>query len=150
MNVLKPDFDSYKLIAIHTKLEDYKLAYLINSALGSGLKRHKESLDFKNSGASFSVFEHLDKQTLFNQHLIQNKVLHQSEDPDQGSFFKEFFKKTHCLVNEKKEVDFFLRVEDCDEKYLSKVIGVLKMLEGIIFSYSLQISGLKSRNNLIF
>ena len=47
---------SFSLIGIHCNLEDYKLAYLLNSTLGIQLKRLDTDLQFSN-GSSYSIFE---------------------------------------------------------------------------------------------
>ena len=51
------DDDSYKLIAIHTRLEDYRLAYLLNKYLGLKFKRKDHDIDFKYLESSYSIFE---------------------------------------------------------------------------------------------
>ena len=43
----------YSLFAIHCDLEDYRLAFYINHAFKTNLKRAKEDVDFKGSNASF-------------------------------------------------------------------------------------------------
>ena len=47
----------YSLFAIHCDLEDYRLAFHINCALNTNLKRTKEDIDFNDNEASFSLFE---------------------------------------------------------------------------------------------
>ena len=37
---------TYKLIAIHCRLEDYRLAYLLNQSLNLKLERNPNDLDF--------------------------------------------------------------------------------------------------------
>ena len=39
--------ESFKLLAIHCRLEDYRLAYLLNKNLNLNLKRKDEDLDFE-------------------------------------------------------------------------------------------------------
>ena len=53
------DFDDvdYSLFALHCAIEDYRLAFHINNTFKTNLKRTKEDLDFKDSKASFSLFE---------------------------------------------------------------------------------------------
>ncbi len=51
------DDDSYKLIAIHCRLEDYRLAYLLNKYLGLKFKRKDHDIDFKYLESSYSIFE---------------------------------------------------------------------------------------------
>ena len=50
--------DEYSLIGIHTALEDFKLAYLLNKNLGTSFYKSREDLNFENQQkkASFSIF----------------------------------------------------------------------------------------------
>src|SRR5690606_31653573 len=65
----------YNLIAIHTTLEDYHLAFLINSRLKISLKREKEDVvsqtEFGEVG--FSKFSFQDEKCGFVWSLIQNQ-----------------------------------------------------------------------------
>ena len=47
--LLVDDFydDDYKLIAVHCRLEDYRLAYLLNKSLNLRLMRKEDDLDFQ-------------------------------------------------------------------------------------------------------
>ena len=49
--------DNYTLIGIHTALEDFKFAYLLNNNLNTHFSRANFSLDFEteSSKASFSI-----------------------------------------------------------------------------------------------
>ena len=48
---------SFALIAIHCRLEDYRLAYLLNKHLKLNLKRREHDLDYNYFDASFAIFE---------------------------------------------------------------------------------------------
>ena len=51
--------DNYTLIGIHTALEDFKLAYLLNKNLDTHFSKANYSLDFE-SNASFSVYNDMN------------------------------------------------------------------------------------------
>ena len=55
--------DNYTLIGIHTALEDFKLAYLLNNNLDTLFSKATYSLDFesKHSKASFSVYNYIPR-----------------------------------------------------------------------------------------
>ena len=69
--------EEYALIGIHTTLEDYKLAYLLNQHLKTRFKKAAFNLDFenKNNNASFSIFEYTNLQYDFDWFLISNLSL---------------------------------------------------------------------------
>ena len=52
--------DEYSLIGIHTALEDFKLAYLLNRNLNTNFCKSKEDLKFeeKQKKVSFSLFNY--------------------------------------------------------------------------------------------
>ena len=79
--LLVDDFydDTYKLIAIHCRLEDYRLAYLLNKNLGLNLKRKAEDLDFKYLKSSYSIFEWENALEYIRWNLISN-VCKKEED----------------------------------------------------------------------
>lgn len=149
MNVLLPDFDNYKLIAIQTHLEDYRLAYLINARIGSKLKRQEEPLYIKKIEASFSVFEDQDEQVFIQHHLIQNTFFQEIES-QHAVLFKEYFKKKHCLVSEEKDVDFFLRIEDASKKYVNDIIENLKNIQEIDHLKEIDTKDVKPDSHLFF
>ena len=55
--LLVDDFydDTYILIAIHCRLEDYRLAYLLNQSLELNLRRKPNDLDFEYLKSSYSI-----------------------------------------------------------------------------------------------
>ena len=52
--------EKYSLIGIHSTLEDYKLAYLLNKNLNTRLYKAKEDLEFiiEKKKASFSIYNY--------------------------------------------------------------------------------------------
>ena len=71
--------DSYKLIAIHCRVEDYRLAYLLNKHLGLKLERKEKDIDFKYLESSYSIFEWDNETEYVLWNLISN-VCKKEED----------------------------------------------------------------------
>src|SRR5690606_21211173 len=71
------EFDEidYYLLAIHTSLEDYRLAYVINKALPINLSKSKHEIyaQTKEGEANFSRFYYYDADKALSWNLIQNK-----------------------------------------------------------------------------
>ena len=71
------DFDQidYELIAIHTSLEDYRLAFKINQQLEILLSKNSEEIPIEVSkqNTSFSRFTYDDEDKMMTWDLIQNK-----------------------------------------------------------------------------
>lgn len=148
-------YDPYfSLIAIHCRLEDYRLAYLLNQHLNIRLSRKAQDLDYNFLAASFSIYEWEDAQQLTTWNLISN-VCKREEDSLQssGSLFnsKEKVLKTYHLLPEFEKVNFFIKIttdeDSVDEKF---IIDKLYKLPQLITSYSIDTEHIKSKDNLIF
>ena len=154
--ILDDAFDEalYTLIAIHCRLEDYRLAYLLNKHLGITLSRKVSDLDFKNGQVSYSIYEWEDKKQLITWSLVSN--ICKTEELQQSDYTSLFDKqekitKTFQLVPEHKTVNYFLKIDSefsfSKEKYI--IESILKIPQ-IATAYSLDSSELKSKDNLIF
>ena len=162
MAVHKLDFDDfneidYQLIAIHTALEDYRLAYFINQKLPINLSRNKDEIhiNIKEGETKFSRFYYYDKENEISWNLIQNKneVIQQKKDSSPNLFSNinmEVSTKVF-LLPEFKKVDYFLKIENKEESLnLIEIQLLLNTIENISTAYNVETSKIKSKNNLIF
>lgn len=152
------EFDEidYQLIAIHSPLEDYRLAYYINQNLPINLKKSNCNIHISNKEGETQftrfIFED-DKDIAWNLIQNQNDALVASENNNQGLFANsnnEFAPKIY-LIPEFKKVDYFLKIEN-DEVAIdvSKIINSLKKIERVSTVYAVEVEKIKSKNNLIF
>ncbi|MCB0446097.1 MAG: IPExxxVDY family protein [Gelidibacter sp.] len=145
---------SFSLIAIHCRLEDYRLAYLLNQHLHLKLARKPQDLDYKYFAATYSIYEWEDKQQFTTWNLVAN-VCKKEEDGLQssGSLFNigNTILRTYHLLPEFKNVDYFIKIanedQDFDEKH---ILDILQSIPQLIASYSLDVEHIKSKDNLIF
>ncbi|MEP1490041.1 MAG: IPExxxVDY family protein [Algibacter sp.] len=154
--ILDDVFDEvyYTLIAIHCTIEDYRLAYLLNSKLGVSLKRKSCDLDLNSEKSSFSIFDWEDEKQLVTWSLISNicvKEVYQ-EAKSQSLFDTENkVTKTFNLVPEKRRVNYFLKIEnELSENKEKYIINSILNIPQIATAYSIDTSQLKSKDNLIF
>ncbi|RKS00929.1 MULTISPECIES: IPExxxVDY family protein [unclassified Flavobacterium] len=152
------EFDEidYQLIAIHSPLEDYRLAYYINQNLPVNLKKSNCNIHISNKDGETQftrfIFED-DKDIAWNLVQNQNDAILSSENNNQGLFANssnEFSPKIY-LIPEFKKVDYFLKIEN-DEVAIdvSKIINSLKKIDRISTVYAVEVEKIKSKNNLIF
>lgn len=142
--------DDYALIGIHSTEEDYRLAYLLNKHLHMELSRFTDALDFENSAAQFPLFEYKDKKNLLNYYLINNTHLRFEDQENSETLFEGNYTMSY-LVPEKKNVDYFLKIEGCqNSSFEEKIAGTLKDIDQVITAYPIDPESLKSKNNLIF
>ena len=153
------EFDEidYHLIAIHTSLEDYRLAYFINQKLPINLGKDKNEIhiNIKEGEAKFSLFYYYDAEKSISWNLIKNKneIIQQKNDPSQGLFSNinlEVSTKVY-LLPEIPKADYFLKIENTDDcMNISKIQSILNTIENISTAYCVETNKIKSKNNLIF
>jgi len=153
------EFDEidYCLIAIHTSLEDYRLAYFINQKLHVNLnKSNKEiQITIKEGEAHFSRFHYYEKKREISWDLIQNKneVIQQQKKESQDLFSNismEVATKVYMLP-EFKKVDYFLKIENSEVTgNILKTQNILNTIDSISAMYIVDTNKIKSKNNLIF
>ena len=152
--VLTLDYENehdYALIGIHATLENYKLAFYLNSVLNIRLKRNNLDLDFGTSTSIFSLYTYDCNSTFSFWALIANKhVFDAHESVEKDYLFKEDY-QTSILIQEKKQVDFFLKIDsDFDKLELNEIIKKVNTINNVITSYKIDPQTLKSKDFLIF
>jgi len=162
MAVHKLDFEDfeeidYSLIAIHTSLEDYRLAFFINQKLHLNLKRSIKEIQItvKEGETHFSRFHYYEKEKDISWDLVQNKneVIQQKKEENQSLFSNidiEVATKVYMLP-EFKKVEYFLKIQNCDDNLdIQKIVNTLNTIENIATIYIIDTNKIKSKNNLIF
>lgn len=149
------DFDicDFKLIGIHSQQEPHKLAYLINSVLGTSFKRMENNLDLtvKGSLVGFPIFDYFNKEWDTKSYLISNKVSLEKEFEATNNLFNtEDLVTSVCLLKDYKQVDYLLKIDDelniFDSKSITKKL--IKMHQ-ISMAYPIENSAIKNPENLI-
>jgi hypothetical protein len=153
------DFDEidYQLIAIHSPLEDYRLAYFINQNLPINLKKSNSNIHIRNKDGEteFTRFVFEDEDTTIFWTLIQNQndVFVQSESSSEGLFANSgnTFATKIYLIPEFKKVDYFLKIENNEvEIDLPQITNSINKIDRISTVYTVEVEKIKSKNNLIF
>lgn len=152
------DFEEadYQLIAIHTTIEDYRLAYFINQKLPILLYRNKKEIQtaFEQKKTAFSRFTFEDKEKDIWWNLIENKKeLDVPQKNKVQNLFNENqeFTTTLYFLPEFKKVDFFFKIESEEQQInLSEIIFKLKNIDTVSTVYHVTKNQIKSKNNLIF
>ena len=151
------DETDYNLIAIHTSLEDYRLAYFINQKLPVILSKSKDDIQItiKEGETNFSRFYFNDDEKDISWNLIQNKneVIHFKKGNSQNLFSNVTMEVSTkvFLLPEFKKVDYFLKIENNIETInASKIQLLLNTIKSISAVYMIDENKIKSKNNLIF
>lgn len=145
---------SYTLIAIYCAIEDYRLAYLLNSYLKIHLTRKRSDLDYNDGKLTFSIFEWEDPKYLITWNLVNNVCKSETyQKASQQSLFdsEEKITKTFYLIPEYKKVNYFLKIDnEFDNNQEQDIIDTILQIPQISTAYSIDGNQLKSKNNLIF
>jgi hypothetical protein len=153
------EFDEvdYELIAIHTSLEDFRLAYFINQQLPIILSRSNDEIGVKTKDgeAMFAKFSFEDVSKDINWTLIQNKneIIVKKKSLEQNLFLDENVEINNkvYLLPELKKVDYFLKIENnCNTYKVDGIIQKLNNIDWISTVYDVNPETIKSKNNLIF
>ena len=143
--------EKYSLLGIHTTLEDYKLAYVLNHHLGVRFNKASFNLDFENekSDASFSIYTYENSTHNSEWYLISNSEKKENKVQEEGLLLSTEIK--NYLIPEKKKIDFFVKiVEDIPLKDTQKLVNKIKSIDQIITAYTIDTNTLKSKDILIF
>jgi len=144
----------YHLLAIHSVLTDYRLAFFLNKHLNIELKRAFEDLDISRQDGFYSFFHYEDEDNLLNWNLISNSSYTNVKNEIKESLL---FKNTQVelkkfkLMNELSQVDFFLKIEyHTDHININQIIKSINEIPNIISVYSLNLNNIKNKENLNF
>jgi hypothetical protein len=149
--------EDYHIIAIHTSLEDYRLAYFLNRNLGIRLTKNELDIQSQVKGrtTSFARFSFGDNEKIINWDLVQNKNevegIENVVSQDLFSNTKNVFLSSAYLLPEYKKVDFFLKIENAENEIdITEIVSKISTIDGVKMTYGVDKNKIKSKNNLIF
>ncbi len=149
--------EDFSLIAIHCSEEAYKMAYLLNKFIHLRLQRRRSDLDFSEEGLeiTFPLFDFEDENQYTTYHLVANKCKTVAAHivASGGLFGDEMPEEviTKYLLPEFKKVDFFLKISsEYDTTPIRKLLMELNEINQVISAFMVEVSEVKSRENLIF
>ena len=152
------DFETinYSLIAIHSNLEDYRLAYFINKTLNLELKKNEKDIPietkFGNSDFARFVFDDENQAVFWNFIQNKNQIIISNQNQSIGLFDGAAIEaqKKVFLLPEFKTVDYFLKIEHEDNINELKIINKINLIDQISAVYLIETTNIKNKNNLIF
>ena len=144
--------DDYELIAIHSSLDDYKLAYAINKILDTRLIKNESNIEIAipEGKSAFSNYIFDDKKNDVVWTLIENKTTIINSNKQTTSLFEQV-DITVFLLPEFKKADYLIKIENIDYGFDSEsIIEKIQEIKNVTTAYAIDITNLKSKNNLIF
>ena len=130
---LEVDYSFYTLgISCHAK--EYKMAWMINKALGLDLEYQDPLVlkKVKSLESQHSLYQCAIEDDRINVSLIANRS------------------KSGLLLPEFPQTDFILKVEEAEEEEFREIRDSIKAIKQVLLVHSIDPNQLKSRTNLIF
>lgn len=141
------DETTFSLFAIHSNLEDYALAYALNTSCDLRLERTERELELETLGF-FVTFHWKDQDHYREWTLFRNPGVEATAGPSEGLFIHEPSMNRPYLIPERKEVDYFLKLEG--EEQGVQILPDLLATPKVITAYRVETTKLKSKYNLIY
>ena len=144
--------DDYELIAVHSSLDDYKLAYMLNKELGVQLSKNLAYVEIAipEGKSAFSNYIFDDEKNDIVWTLIENKTTIINSNKQTTSLFEQV-DITVFLLPEFKKADYLIKIENIDYGFDSEsIIEKIQEIKNVTTAYTIDITNLKSKNNLIF
>lgn len=145
---------SFSLLAIHCRIEDYQLAYLLNKHLQLNLSRKPNDLDYNYFAAAFSIYEWENERLDIVWHLVSNICkTEEAALQSSGSLFQNdtTVTRTFNLLPELKTVDYLLKISNEYKNFNERLIlNQIQAIPQVITAYSVNIDQIKSKEHLIF
>ena len=147
---LEETFEEVNLIAIHSSLEGYQLAFYLNNNMNSNFKRGRKDLNLKGAKNNFIHFEWEDKMCDFQCSLFSNKYYDELKPKKliYNNLFNLPVRNEVYLFSEFKQVDFFIK--SSDRKTIETVLSHLKKWSKISLLYEVDTEVIKKQLNIIF
>ena len=144
--------DDYELIAVHSSLDDYKLAYMLNKELGVQLSKNLAYVEIAipEGKSAFSNYIFDDEKNDVVWTLIENKTTIINSNKQTTSLFEQV-DITVFLLPEFKKADYLIKIENIDYGFDSEsIVEKIQEIKNVTTAYTIDITNLKSKNNLIF
>ena len=144
--------DDYELIAVHSSLDDYKLAYMLNKELGVQLSKNLAYVEIAipEGKSAFSNYIFDDEKNDVVWTLIENKTTIINSNKQTTSLFEQV-DITVFLLPEYKKADYLIKIENIDYGFdADEIIDTILKIKNVTTAYSVDTTNLKSKNNLIF
>lgn len=135
--LLEDDFEyDFKLVGISCHEKDYRVCWGVNQSLALSLSKQEKEIEVfhkkNNRRSRHTIFSIVDFDREQEVHLIENRS------------------KTGNLIPEQKHADYLLLIKGDEILTFSEVVSKLKSISFVLTAFNVEVSQLKSKENLIF
>lgn len=149
--------EPFMLIGIHSTVEPYRIAFLINKFLKVSFKRElrDQDVNMQDYIAQFPVFHFMDVENNVALYLVANhcKAQHKAVASTGGGLFEnnEPTEIKTTLIKEHRKVDYLIKIEKDVEHYpLKKMLNELIEIPQVISVYEIDALSIKNTDYLTF
>ena len=144
LNIDPQDIDDCAVLAIHSSLEAYLIAYRLNQNLGCILHNSKK----KSVNDIYTRFKYISKISNDTWELISNYYVNDKSYDIKNLLFNVNERNKKILIPKLNSVDFFFKVPK--SKIINEWIVKIRNIEGIQLAYRIDTKILQNCENLIF
>lgn len=140
--------DSFELIALHSTMECHAMAYNLNKAAHLLLRRCEKDLEIDET--THPLYEYKNEAKGEEWYLMGNVVQEVQKANGEGLFGNNTTIKLNYLLNDRKEVNYLLKLFHEQLTNIETVIKAIRTIPRVSMAYQLNVDQLKSKRNLIF
>ncbi len=135
--LLEDDFEyDFQLVGISCHEKDYRVCWGVNHSLSLALSKEEKVIEVfhkkSNRHSRHTLFSKVDFDTEQEVHLIANRS------------------KSGYLIPEQKHADYLLLIKGDDIISSAEAVAKLKRISFVLTAFTIEVSQLKSKENLIF
>ena len=144
LNIDPQDIDDCAVLAIHSSLEAYLIAYRLNQNLGCILHNSKK----KSINDIYTRFKYISKISKDTWELISNHYVNDKSYDTNNLLFNVNETNKKILIPTLDSVDFFFKIPK--SKVINEWVIKIRNIEGIQLAYRIDTKILQNFENLIF
>ena len=144
LNIEPHDIDDFSVVAIHTNLEGYLVAYKLNQNLGCLLRNSKK----KSINDTYTRFKYISKMSKDSWELISNHYENDEIFNEKKLLFNINESNKKSLIPTLGSVDFFFKVPKF--KIINHWVKKIRNIDGIQLAYEIDKKVQGNLENLIF
>ena len=137
-----------QVIAIHSNIEAYDLAFKLNKNLNLNFYRHDDDILFSKSNECYMVYKNVEKKNSSLIYLYSNSFVEFRNESNSEELFNFSNYKTN-LVPELHKADYIVR-HFGGNKEVGEFIKSVSLIDNITSCYDFNLLKLKSKQNLMF
>jgi hypothetical protein len=145
--------EEYQVIAIYCQEQSYRMAFLLNTCLGTQFQKTTDILNQK-MGCSFQLYEYHDKNFYRNWFLLSNHSSIEKQVSNSQDLFtheSDLFEQKVYYLNELKKATYLLKIEAEESiDYYNDIVKKIALIPQVYVAELVLLTRIKNKKLLIF